>query len=168
MTRIKLDSIDLKILSVLQREGRITKLALAERVNLSPTPCWERLKRLEEAGVITGYVAQVELRRLAPVTTVFVEVTLHRHRQIDFTEFEAHVRSVPEILECWAVGGGVDYILKIVAADVDAYQRLIDRLLDAELGIERYFTYIVTKSVKDSVVLPIEDLMRAAAERAPT
>jgi Lrp/AsnC family transcriptional regulator of ectoine degradation len=168
MTRIKLDFIDFKILSVLQREGRITKLALAERVNLSPTPCWERLKRLEEAGIITGYVAQVELRRLAPVTTVFVEVTLNRHRQIDFTEFEAHVRSVPEILECWAVGGGVDYILKIVAADVDAYQRLIDRLLDAELGIERYFTYIVTKSVKDSVVLPIEDLMKAAAERAPT
>jgi Lrp/AsnC family transcriptional regulator, regulator of ectoine-degradation genes len=160
MTSPKLDAIDLKILTVLQQEGRITKLALAERVNLSPTPCWERLKRLEDAGIITGYHARVELRQLAPTTTVMVEITLQRHRQSDFVTFETQIRSIPEIVECWAVGGGVDYILKVITPDVDTYQRLIDRMLDSELGIDRYFTYIVTKPVKESQVLPIEALMK--------
>jgi Lrp/AsnC family transcriptional regulator of ectoine degradation len=166
MSRIKLDSIDLKILATLQREGRITKLALAEKVSLSPTPCWERLKRLEAAGIISGYHARIELRRLAPATTVIAEVTLRSHRQEDFAAFEARIRAIPEILECWAVGGGVDYILKVVTPDVDAYQRLIDRLLDYGLGIDRYFTYIVTKPVKDSAELPLEQLIDAAQARA--
>jgi Lrp/AsnC family transcriptional regulator of ectoine degradation len=166
MSRIKLDPIDLRILATLQREGRITKLALAERAGLSPTPCWERLKRLERAGIISGYHARVELRRLAPAATVIAEITLHRHRQADFAAFEARVRDTPEIVECWAVGGGLDYILRIVTPDIDAYQRLIDRMLEAELGIDRYFTYIVTKPVKNSPELPLSQLVEAALARA--
>jgi Lrp/AsnC family transcriptional regulator of ectoine degradation len=162
MTPPKLDAIDLKILAVLQQEGRITKLALAERVNLSPTPCWERLKRLEDAGIITGYHARVEIRHLTRVTTVIVEITLQRHRQSDFAAFETRVRTIPEIVECLAVGGGVDYMLKVVTTDIDSYQRLIDRLLDSELGIDRYFTYIVTKSIKELEELPIETLLKGS------
>lgn len=160
---MKLDAIDLRILDAIQRDGRITKLALAEKAGLSPTPCWMRLRKLEKAGIISGYHAHVALRRVAPVASVMVELTLANHRQADFDRFERAVRDIPEIVCCWSVGGGVDYILKIVTADIDAYQRLIDMLLDRELCIARYFTYIVTKTVKEEAVLPVSLLMAEEA-----
>jgi Lrp/AsnC family transcriptional regulator of ectoine degradation len=159
--RMKLDTIDLRILDAVQRDGRITKLALAEKVGLSPTPCWLRLRKLEKAGIISGYHARIALRRIAPVASVMMEVTLSNHRQADFDRFERAIATVPEIVACWSVGGGVDYILKIMAPDIDAYQRLVDALLDRELGIERYFTYIVTKTIKDETVLPVMELAAA-------
>jgi len=146
---MKLDRIDLRILEAVQQEGRITKLALAEKVGLSPTPAWLRLRKLEKAGIIAGYHAAVDLRLVVPLTAVLVEVTLRSHRQADFDRFERAVRDLPEIVACWSVGGGVDYLLKVVCRDIDAYQRLIDGLLARELGIERYFTYIVTRTVKE-------------------
>ncbi|MGR8926876.1 Lrp/AsnC family transcriptional regulator (plasmid) [Rhizobium leguminosarum] len=152
---MKLDAIDLRILDAVQRDGRITNLALAEKAGLSPTPCWMRLRKLEKAGIITGYHARVAPRRIAPVASVMMEVTLANHRQADFERFERTVTAIPEIVACWSVGGGVDYILKIIAPDIDAYQRLVDGLLDRELGIDRYFTYIVTKTVKEETVLPV-------------
>jgi Lrp/AsnC family transcriptional regulator of ectoine degradation len=161
---LKLDPIDLRILSEVQREGRITKLALAERVGLSPTPCWMRLRRLEQAGIITGYHARLALRSIAPFATVLVEVTLSAHRQADFDRFERAVRAVPEIVACWAVGGGLDYMLKVVARDIDSYQRLIDGLLDGEIGIDRYFTYIVTRTVKDEPAAPLASLLAPEPE----
>ncbi|WP_309084640.1 Lrp/AsnC family transcriptional regulator [Chelativorans sp.] len=161
MTALALDAIDLRILDVIQREGRITKLALAERVGLSPTPCWTRLRRLEKAGIISGYHARLALRLVAPVTTVLMQVTLGAHRQADFDRFERAVRDIPEIVACWSVGGGVDYFLKVVTRDIDAYQRLVDAMLEREIGIDRYFTYIVTKLVKDDSVLPVADLVGA-------
>lgn len=159
----KLDQIDLKILDAIQRNGRITKLALAEKVGLSPTPCWMRLRKLEKAGIVTGYHAKLSVRTIAPVATVLVEVTLGNHRQADFDRFERAIRDIPEIVACWSVGGGVDYLLKIMARDIDAYQRLIDSLLDREIGIDRYFTYVVTKTVKDEVALPVAELIPSQA-----
>ena len=158
----KLDAIDLRILVEIQREGRVTKLALADRVGLSPTPCWTRLRRLEEAGIVSGYHARIALRQLVPIATVFMEVTLGAHRQADFDRFERAIREVPEILSCWSVGGGIDYLLKVVARDIDAYQRLVDGLLEREIGIDRYFTYIVTKTVKDDPALPLDALLAPA------
>ncbi|MAU98243.1 MAG: AsnC family transcriptional regulator [Fulvimarina sp.] len=150
MPPIKLDPIDLKILDAIQREGRITKLKLAEKVGLSPTPCWNRLKRLEEAGIVAGYHARIEWRLVAPQTGVIVEITLGQHRQADFDRFEKVVREAREVTACWSVGGGVDYVLKIAATDINAYQRLIDGWLEREIGIARYFTYIVTRTVKEA------------------
>jgi len=146
--RQHLDAIDLKILAVLQKRGRITKLALAEQVNLSPTPCWERLKRLEQAGIIRGYRADIDLAKLGATTTVLVEVALKQHRMEDFQVFERAMQRTDEVVECLATGGGIDYLLKVVTKDIDAYQRLMDELLTAEIGIDRYFTYVVTRSVK--------------------
>ncbi|MDI6834838.1 MAG: Lrp/AsnC family transcriptional regulator [Rhizobiaceae bacterium] len=159
---MKLDAIDLRILEAIQADGRITKLALAERVGLSPTPCWMRLRKLEKAGIVTGYHARVAVRRVAPVTNVMMEVTLANHRQADFDRFERVVATIPEIVACWSVGGGVDYILKFMTRDIDAYQRLVDELLARELGIDRYFTYIVTKTVKDETILPLATLLPQA------
>ncbi|MCE7030882.1 Lrp/AsnC family transcriptional regulator [Jiella avicenniae] len=150
MPPTKLDPIDLKILGAIQREGRITKLKLAEKVGLSPTPCWNRLKRLEEAGIVAGYHARIEWRLVAPRATVLVEITLGQHRQADFDRFEKVVRETPEVAACWSVGGGVDYVLKVATSDIDAYQRLIDGWLEREIGIARYFTYVVTRTVKEA------------------
>jgi len=162
MSSIKLDPIDLKILDAIQRDGRITKLALADKVGLSPTPCWMRLRKLEKAGIVSGYHASIAMRAVAPVAIVLMEVTLASHRQADFDRFERVIRDIPEIVACWSVGGGVDYVLKVMARDIDAYQRLVDALLEREIGIDRYFTYIVTKTVKDETVLPVADLLPVA------
>jgi Lrp/AsnC family transcriptional regulator of ectoine degradation len=156
---MKLDPIDLRILDAVQRDGRITKLALAAKVGLSPTPCWTRLRRLEKAGLIAGYHARLNLRSVAPIAVVMMEVTLGAHRQADFDRFERAVRSVPEVVACWALGGGVDYLLKILTRDIDAYQRLVDSLLEQEIGIARYFTYIVTRAVKEDDALPLAELL---------
>lgn len=145
---LKLDKIDLHILDVLQRNGRMTKLRLAEAVHLSPTACWERLNRLERSGIIAGYGARVDFEKLGRFTTVLVEITLKSHSQADFHRFEATILKEPQVVACDATGGGIDYLLRVIARDIDSYQRLIDRLLAAEVGIERYFTYVVTKTVK--------------------
>ena len=160
----RLDGIDLKILSTLQAEGRITKAALAEAVSLSPTPCWERLKRLEKAGLIKGYRAEIDLDKLGRPATILVEMILKQHRYDDFQRFETAIRHVEEVVECYATGGGIDYLLKVIAPSIDAYQRLIDRLLLAEIGIDRYFTYIVTRAVKASFQPPVA-LFAGQAER---
>tara|TARA_R110000751_G_scaffold131275_1_gene233506 strand:- start:104588 stop:105079 length:492 start_codon:yes stop_codon:yes gene_type:complete len=157
-TGLRLDDRDLEILKILQVEGRITKAALAERVNLSPTPCWERLKRLEDEGLIERYEARLCVKAFSPVTIVFMEAELDSHRAEDFSRFEQAIIDCPEILECWAVGGGIDYLLKIIVRDVDSYQRLVDGMLEAQIGLRRYFTYVVTKSVKCETALPVDVL----------
>ncbi|TIO21300.1 Lrp/AsnC family transcriptional regulator, partial [Mesorhizobium sp.] len=98
MTAAKLDPIDLKILDVIQRDGRITKLALADQVGLSPTPCWMRLRKLEKAGIVSGYHARLAMRVVEPVATVLMELTLASHRHADFDRFERVIRDVPEIV----------------------------------------------------------------------
>lgn len=156
---MKLDRIDLKILIALQKNGRMTKLKLADEVGLSASPCHERVKRLEAAGYIRGYQAHIDLDKLVRTSQVFVEVTLGRHESSDFQKFEKAVQDIPEIVDCYAIGGGVDYILRFVVLDIVDYQKKIDDLLDANLGISRYFTYVVTKPVKVSQGWPIQTLV---------
>ncbi len=150
MPRLALDDRDLRILAILAREGRISKTELARRVNLSATPCWERMRRLEEAGLIRGYRAEVALARVAPHVVVFVTVELESHRPETFQAFESAVARHDEITAAWALGGGYDYLLQVITRDIDSYQRLIDALLAARVGMRRYFTYVVTKDVKAS------------------
>lgn len=159
MVACKLDKRDLKILSVLSRNGRMSKAALAQEVNLSVTPCWERLNRLEKAGIITGYSANIDLKLVATHVSVFVMAELEDHRAATFQRFESAVSRHEEIIACWAIGGGFDYLLHIVTADIDRYQRLIDTLLESGTGLARYFTYIVTKPVKLSSEPPFDVLV---------
>lgn len=157
---LKLDARDIEILRVLGREGRISKADLAKRVNLTATPCWERLQRLERAGVIRGYRAEVALAQIAPHVTVFVTAELEEHRAERFQAFEQAVQHHAEIVACWSLGGGWDYLLQVVTRDVDSYQRLMDDLLDRKLGLARYVTYIVTKPVKTNGPPPFEALLK--------
>ena len=145
-----------QMIAILREEGRISKAELARRVNLSAAPCWERLKRLEQAGIITGYRAEVALKKISAHIVVFMATELSQHRAEDFQTFERGVARHDEIVSCWAVGGGFDYILQIVTRDIDSYQRLVDQLLEAHVGLARYFTYVVTKPVKTAGKLPFD------------
>jgi DNA-binding Lrp family transcriptional regulator len=154
----KLDRIDLRILGHLQKNGRITNVDLADAVGLSPSPCLIRVKRLEKAGYIAGYGAHLHLDKLGNTQVVFTEVTLQDHRRDDFVRFEASIRGIDEIVECHLVSGGYDYLLKFITRDVRQYQSIIEDLLERNIGIEKYFSYIVIKSPFVKNHLPIERL----------
>jgi Lrp/AsnC family transcriptional regulator, regulator of ectoine-degradation genes len=143
-----LDAIDIRILSAVQKHGQLSKTKLAEIVNLSPTPCWERLSRLKAAGVICGYHADIALDRIADFSQAVVTVSLANHRKSDFDRFEGRIRDMDEIIRCIATGGGMDYVLTVLSPSLAAFQELMESLLAAELGIERYMTYIATREIK--------------------
>ncbi|MBL1376911.1 Lrp/AsnC family transcriptional regulator [Zobellella iuensis] len=145
---MRLDRYDIKILQILHQQGRITKSGLAEAINLSVSPCWERVKRLEDAGIIQGYGARINTEVLFRRSPVLVEVSLKQHSAEAFNRFEQAMQQCDQVVDCYATGGGVDYILKVMCDGIDQYQRLIDSWLTSGLGIERYFTYIVTKTIK--------------------
>ena len=148
MKKTRLDAIDIRILSAIQKHGQLSKTKLAEIVNLSPTPCWARLNKLKAAGFIRGYHADIALGYISNLTQVIVTVALTHHRKSDFDRFEAHIRKLDEVTECIATGGGMDYVLKIFSPGLTDFQNLMESLLAAELGIDRYMTYIVTREIK--------------------
>ncbi len=155
----KLDRIDINILSRLQEQGNITNVALAEAVGLSPSPCLQRVKRLEKAGYVEGYRAVVNLRKLAEHVVVFTEITLSDHRRKDFTKFEVEIRKHPNVMECHLLSGGYDYLVKFVARGVSQYQEIMEELLERNLGIDKYFSYIAIKPVVSRHAAPVRDLV---------
>jgi DNA-binding Lrp family transcriptional regulator len=165
--RPKLDRMDLRILCHLQKNGRGVNAAVADAVGLSPRPCLVRMKRLEQAGYIAGYGAQIRLEKLSDTLLAFAEVTLSNQRREDFVRFETSIRLIDEIVECHRVSGPNDYLLKFITRGLNHYQEIMERLLKRNIGIERYSSYIVTKTpfVKDSYL--IERLMQLPAESSP-
>ncbi|WP_020203722.1 MULTISPECIES: Lrp/AsnC family transcriptional regulator [Cupriavidus] len=155
---VKLDRLDLRILAHLQKNGRMTNVDLADAVGLSASPCLLRVKRLEQAGYITGYGARICMDKLGDVLTVFTEITLEDHHREDFVRFEKAVADVDEIVECHLVSGGYDYLLKFITRGVNHYQELMESLLDRKIGIEKYFSFIVIKSPFIKTHYPIERL----------
>ena len=149
----KLDERDIQILSILQEEGRITKTALADRLNLSLTPSWDRLQRLEEEGIIESYGARLSSPFLKNFHLVITEVELESHKEGQFARFEDAILGFDEVLSCWSVGGGLDYILKILVKDVSDYQDFLKRILKADIGLRRYFSYAVLDKIKDTDVV---------------
>ena len=148
MKRFGLDATDIRILSAVQRHGQLSKTKLAEIVNLSPTPCLARLDKLKAGGFIRGYRAEIALDKICDFTQVIVTVSLTHHRKSDFDRFEAHIRKLDEITECIATGGGTDYVMEVVSPSLAMFQDLMETLLFADLGIDRYMTYIVTRRIK--------------------
>ena len=118
--RMKLDRIDIKILHELQKNGRITNVELAELVHLSPSPCLMRVKKLQSEGYIEGYSALINIAKLGPTITVFTEITLKNHRQIDFARFLSTVEKIDSVIECHLVSGGYDYLIKVVTSGMSA------------------------------------------------
>jgi DNA-binding Lrp family transcriptional regulator len=156
----KLDSIDVNILVHLLKDGRMTNVNLANAVGLSASPCLQRVRRLEAAGYIVGYGAQINLAKLADSVTVFTEITLADHRRQDFIKFESSIRSVDEVLECHLVSGGYDYLIRFIARNIAHYQELMEGLLENNIGIEKYFSYIVIKSPIIRSSVPLKKFVR--------
>ena len=155
----KLDRIDISILSTLQQQGNINNVNLAEAVGLSPSPCLQRVKRLEKAGYIQNYRAVINLKKLAEHVTVFTEVTLADHRRKDFVKFENEIKNHENVVECHLLSGGYDYLLKFVARGVTQYQEIMEELLERNLRIDKYFSYIVIKPVAEKHAVPIHDVV---------
>jgi DNA-binding Lrp family transcriptional regulator len=157
---MKLDRIDIKILHQLQKNGRITNVELAELVNLSPSPCLMRVKKLQAEGYIEGYTAQINVSKLGQTLTVFTEVTLKNHRQVDFARFLAAVKKIEQLLECHLVSGGYDYMLKFVTSGIGEYQEIMEKLTDMDIGIDKYFSYVVLKSPIVRAHMPLTTLFQ--------
>ena len=161
----KLDERDIQILSILQSEGRITKTALADKLNLSLTPSWDRLQRLEEAGIIESYGAKLSSSFLSNFHLVITEVELESHKQGQFARFEEAIMGFDEVLSCWSVGGGLDYILKVLVKDVSDYQDFLKRVLKADIGLRRYFSYAVLDRIKDTDMVPDSLIRRSSLSK---
>jgi DNA-binding Lrp family transcriptional regulator len=157
---MKLDRIDIRILHELQKNGRITNVELADLVHLSPSPCLMRVKKLQKAGYITGYSAQIDIAKLGPTITVFTEITLKNHRKMDFEQFQRAAEKVDEIVECHLVSGGYDYLLKFVTGSIGDYQTIMERLIDMEIGIDKYFSFVVIKSPFVKTHLPLNHIFQ--------
>ncbi|HJV87776.1 MAG TPA: Lrp/AsnC family transcriptional regulator [Noviherbaspirillum sp.] len=131
----QLDEIDRKILRTLSSDGRISNQKLAEMVNLSPTPCWNRVKSLEEAGFITGYVALLDQRVLGLPDTVIIEVTLDRHDDEIFKRFGDALANLPEVIEAYLLTGEYDYLIKVAVSGTEGYEQFLRQKLYKIPGI---------------------------------
>jgi DNA-binding Lrp family transcriptional regulator len=149
-----LDAIDIRILAGLQREGRMTIQRLAGEVGLSPRPCLERVRRLEAAGIIAGYRAVLSLDRLGKPVTVFAEIALQSHARRE--RFERRLLALDEVVECWEVSGPFDYVARVVAPDLAAYEALTAALIDDPgLGVGRIQSHIALRPVRRFAGYPI-------------
>jgi DNA-binding Lrp family transcriptional regulator len=154
-----LDPFDIKILAHLQREGRCSNVELAAAIGLSESPCLSRTKRLQEIGVIRGFGADIALEQLGSHVIVFSEVTLSSHRPRDFRKFESGAGKYEEIVECYNISGGYDYLLKIVAPSVACFQELMERLLEDDIGIEKFSSRIVLRQPFEQRKYPLNILI---------
>ena len=153
-----LDAIDLKILGELQRDGRLSNVALARRVGLSPTPCAERVRALEAAGVIGGYFAKLDAERLDLGLTVFIEIAIARTSQGAFDQFAEAMRRIPQVQECHMVAGGFDYLLKVRVPDMAAYRAFLGDVLSRVPGIRETRSYAVMEQVKETQAVDLSHL----------
>ena len=150
-----LDSIDFAIMEALQSNGRLPVVELAKRINLSPTPCTLRMRKLEQDGVISGYHARLNPAVLGQALLVFVTVTLKATDEATLKTFNAAVKPVRQILECHMVGGGFDYLIKIRVRDMAEYRDILGGVIGALPMVEGTHSYFVMEEVKENPLLPI-------------
>lgn len=153
---MELDRYDRRILEVLQEEGRISNQELAERIGLSASPCLRRVKALEENGLIAGYRALLDAKKLGFTLTVLIQISMDRHTPERFANFEARVGELDEVMECLLITGqDADYLLKAVVRDMDAYQELLLNKITRIEGVSGVHSSFVMRRVVDKTVLPI-------------
>ena len=155
----KLDRIDRKILSILQSNARISNQQLSEEIGLSPSSCLKRTRRLEDAGLLGPYLASINLDSLCRSVTVLATVVLKDHTKEAFIAFQKHANSIREVLECYMVSGSFDFFLRIVAADMNSYNHINDRLLDSDVGVLKVSSHVVLSQSKSFGGFPLERLL---------
>ncbi|MER9470611.1 Lrp/AsnC family transcriptional regulator [Mesorhizobium sp. M0482] len=155
----KLDRMDYRILNVLQENGRLPIKILADRVGISVSPCWQRVKKLEKDGIIRRYIAEIAIEKLQTVQIVLAKVVLSRQNREALEFFERHICAIPEVVECYEVMGQFDYHIKFVVSSIDLYTEIAERLLTPEFGVERYFTDIVSRVAKEDRAIQLGSFM---------
>ena len=153
--RAQLDAIDWKILSELQRDGRITNVELSRRVGISAPPCLRRMRALEQAGIIRGYRALLDEKMLGYEVAVFAMVHLVSQAEADLAAFEQRVRGWPVVRECWMLSGEIDFVLKCVAPDLKTFQAFVEKLTAAP-QVRNVKTSLTLRQSKDAAIVPME------------
>ncbi len=151
----KLDLIDHKLLEILQSNGKITNAQLSKEIGLSPAPTLERVKKLENLGIIESYHAQIDREKVGLGVMTFVQVTLSGHRKAITETFVQTIESVPEIIECHHVTGSCDFLLKVIAKDIASYQKLIMETINEIEVVASTQTMVILSTFKNTKVLPI-------------
>lgn len=150
-----MDQIDRKLLQLLQQDGRMTAQALAERVGLSPSPCLRRIRIMEQQGIIRGYVALVDQKRVDLPVSVFVSIKLERQREEELDAFSAAVSQWPEVVEAYLMTGQQDFLLRVVVSDLDAYERFLKTKLTRLEGVSSIQSSFALGQLKHTSVLPL-------------
>ncbi len=154
---VKLDRTDRRLLTLLQERGEMTNLELADAVGLSPSPCSRRIKVLQDSGLIQGYRAHLDARKLGLDLLALIQISMDRHTPERFERFESQVARCPEILECYLITGqSADYVLKVIVKDMDAYQQFLLGTLTRIEGVTGVHSSFVMRKVVDRSALPIE------------
>ncbi|AIT82253.1 Lrp/AsnC family transcriptional regulator [Novosphingobium pentaromativorans] len=152
---IELDAYEKKILRELQRDANQTTAQIAERVGLSASPCWRRIDRLEREGVITRRVALVDREKVGLNAHVFVQVKLTAHGRANLDEFASKIREFPEVLDCYVLMGAVDFMIRVVARDINAYERFFFEELSQLPGVQEVISTVALSQIKSTTELPI-------------
>ncbi|OAN67163.1 Lrp/AsnC family transcriptional regulator [Sphingomonas sp. TDK1] len=150
-----LDAYERKILRELQSDASLTTAELAERIGLSPSPCWRRVDRLEREGVIRKRVALIDRRKVGLNAHVFAQVKLNAHGRANLDEFSAAIRGFPEVLDAYVLMGTMDFMLRIVAEDIDAYERFFFDKLSKLPGVQEINSIVALSEIKSTTELPI-------------
>ena len=156
MAATTIDELDRSILGILQEEGRVTNVELASRVGLTAPPCLRRMRALEEAGVIKGYHAELDPGALGYGIMVFALVSLRSQAEDDLKSFESHVATLPEVRECHMLNGEIDFILKIVASDLKAFQDILTTHLTPAPNVASVKTTLTLRTSKTSCGIPVD------------
>ena len=159
--RINLDQFDWKILTVLQRQGDASATDVGQAVGLSQSPCWRRIQRLEQGGLIKRRVALLDRRELGLNLLIFAHVKLDAHGGNSIDAFRASIADIPEVQECYVLMGEVDFLLRIVARDVEAYEHLFFERLSQLPGVREINSMMAVSTVKETTELPLDSLATA-------
>lgn len=156
---IKLDKTDLSILAALQQDARISNNKLAGDVGLSPTPCWRRVKRLEKSGLIARYVTLLDAEAAGLPVTAYVHVSLDDHHPDTVAAFDRMVQARAEVLECYAMSGEYDYLLKVAARSMADYERFMSHHLLRDAEVQTANTSFVLKRIKYTTAIPLQEVV---------
>ncbi len=161
--RHMIDEMNFKIMKRLQLDARISNVHLAEAVHLSPSACLERVKSLEKDGLIKRYIADFDLSKISSTVMLLVEVVLENHREADFERFLAAIRKRDEVLECFKIGGRIDYLMRVLCRDIEHYNELSDFMSRGELGIEKFHGHVVLAIDKTFQGYPLDLIVEPEA-----
>ncbi|MGC0983274.1 Lrp/AsnC family transcriptional regulator [Pantoea agglomerans] len=153
-----LSSTDMKILEILQDDARVTNQVLAEKINISTSPCWRKVRKLEEDKVIQGYRAVLDRKKIGLGVMVFIRVVIDSHSEAEARKFEAEVTALEDVVACYSIGGDADFLLQVVASDLDSYADFAMSVVRRLPGIKEMQSMFVLKEIKPLVSYPIKKI----------